>query len=485
MTGILAAVIIPVAAAAIQTPAKPNIVLILADDFGWGDAQPYWSESLIPTPNLNRLAEGGMRFTDAHSPSSVCTPTRYGIMTGRYAWRTRLKNGVIWQWEPPLISPEELTLPEMLKEEGYRTAMFGKWHLGWRWPTLDGEAPKWSKAETNIDFGGRIAGGPIDSGFDHYFGDGVPNFSPYAWMKNDRMMTTNFRPKPNRLFGHMGPFTPGWRLDEVMPRITLEATQWVERREANDQPFFLYFPLTAPHTPISPHADFKGLSKAGDYGDFVAEVDWSVGEIMKALKKAGKAENTLFIFTSDNGSVSRVSSRGAPRSVLKQFGHNSSGPWRGQKSDAHEGGHRVPFIVRWPGVVEPGASSEGLMGHQDIYATITEVLGRQQGSHGPDSRSQLQHWVNPDRSSPRGIQVHHGGNGMFAIRSGDWKLIDGRGSGGFTQPGRIQPKPGEPTGQLYNLKVDPAETTNLWFEEPGKRERLLWELNAIKAGKRL
>jgi arylsulfatase A-like enzyme len=450
----------------------------LADDLGWGDIGAYSRESKIPTPNIDRLISEGRKFTDAHSPSSVCTPTRYGILTGRYAWRTKLKSSVIWPWETPLISENRTTLPELLKEKGYRTAMFGKWHLGWTWPTTDNKPPTWSRAKTNIDFGGSISGGPLSHGFDTYFGDGVPNFPPYAWMVNDRMTTTRFVPKPNRIFGHAGPMSPGWRLDEVMPRITLEASQYVRRQAESEQPFFLYFPLTAPHTPISPAAPFIGLSEAGDYGDFVAQVDHTVGEIAAALKAAGKDKNTLLIFTSDNGSVSRVSSRGATRSVLRQFGHNSSGPWRGQKSDIHEGGHRVPFFVRWPGRVPAGTTSSGLMGHQDIYDSIAELVGA--SYDGPDSISQLSHWIQPNGQSPRASQVHHSGGGMFAFRKGDWKVILGRGSGGFTQPGTIKPKPGEPTGQLYNLAEDPAEATNLWSKRSSIRDALLAELKAIR-----
>ena len=282
----------------------PNIVIILADDLGYGDPTCYNPDSKIPTPNIDKLASEGLQFTDAHSASAVCTPTRYSILTGRYCWRTRLKKSVLWAWDEPLINKNRLTLPEMLKEKGYQTAAIGKWHLGWEWPTSDTLDVKKQNGE-NIDYKLAIKGGPLAHGFDYYFGDDVPNFPPYTFIENEKVVEIPTIDKPNHLFGSKGKMTKNWKLEDVMPTITQKSVDYIDEASKQAEPFFLYFALTAPHTPIAPLTKFKGKSKAGPYGDFVYEVDWCVGQVMNALKENGVDENTLVIFTSDNGSPAR------------------------------------------------------------------------------------------------------------------------------------------------------------------------------------
>jgi arylsulfatase A-like enzyme len=479
-------------AAAADAP-RPNIVFILADDMGYGDARCYNAESKVPTPNIDALAAQGMRFTDAHSPSSVCTPTRYAFLTGRYTWRTRLKRGVLWGFDKPLLEDERVTLPEMLRatESQYATACIGKWHLGWVWTGKDGEPinerfPRnnaGEKALEVVDFTRPIEGGPIEHGFDLYFGDDVPNFPPYAFIENDRLTSIPTELKPNSLFGDPGPMTPGWDLQRVQPTITARAIEYILSREDRGEPFFLYMPLNIPHTPIVPDEPHRGKSEAGAYGDFVAQTDAIVGRVMKALEEANLADNTIVVFTSDNGSPARngENESGPKHGVTKDFGHVPNAPWRGLKADIWEAGHRVPHIVRWPGVVEPGAVSDQLVCLVDWYATLAEVHGiALQDDQAEDSFSLLPILRGLDEPVRESL-IHHSGNGTFAIRRGDWKLIEGNlGSGGFTRPSMMKPKAGEPQGQLYNLAQDPRESKNLWLDEPVKVKELLEELNDIR-----
>jgi len=279
----------------LQSGSSPNIVLILADDLGYGDPTCYNPDSKIHTPNIDLLASEGMQFTDAHSPSAVCTPTRYSILTGRYSWRSRLKKGVLWAWDKPLIDKGKLTLPAMLKQKGYQTAAIGKWHLGWEWPVNDTMQVKKVNGK-NVDYTKVIGGGPLNYGFDYYFGDDVPNFPPYTFIENNHVVDIPTITKPDSLFGIKGKMAEGWKLENVMPEITKRSVSFIHKAAKDkSKPFFLYFPLTAPHTPIAPLARFEGKSKAGRYGDFVYEVDWVVGEIMQALKESGADENTLVI----------------------------------------------------------------------------------------------------------------------------------------------------------------------------------------------
>ena len=495
---LLVSIALPARCPAEPTPA-PNIVFILADDLGYGDVGSYNPESKIPTPAIDTLAAQGMRFTDAHTPSSVCTPTRYAFLTGRYAWRTRLKSGVLWAWDAPLLEDERVTLPEMLRatQSRYATAAIGKWHLGWVWTGKDGKPlsrriprDQADRAAELVDFTRPITGGPIEHGFDLYVGDDVPNFPPYAWIKDDRLATQPTQLKPDTMFGDPGPMTPGWDLSRVMPTIALYAVEYIREREGRPEPFFLYLPLTAPHTPIVPADAYRGKSQAGVYGDFVVQIDATVGAVMKALEESGLADNTIVIFTSDNGSPARdghatVNGRvvgNTPHSVTERYGHVPNAPWRGLKADIWEAGHRVPMVVRWPGVVEPGSVSDDLVCLLDWYATFAELHGIElQDDQAEDSFSMLPLLRGKD-APVRPSLVHHSGNGTFAIRIGDWKLIPGNlGSGGFTRPRRVAPAADGPQGQLYNLADDPGETTNRWQDEPQVVDTLSQELDAIRA----
>jgi arylsulfatase A len=467
-------------------PDYPNLVIILADDLGYGDPGCYNEQSKIPTPNIDKLASQGMRFTDAHTPSSVCTPTRYGLLTGRYCWRTPLKSSVLWPWDEPLIEPDRLTLPQMLRQHGYNTACIGKWHLGWNWATKDNSRindqikigqynedlrTSFSK---KIDFTQSIEDGPVTRGFDYYFGDDVPNFPPYCFIENNRVVQLPTEDKPQDMFGHPGPMQPGWELDDVMPKLTEKAVQYLNGRvKSPDQPFFLYFPLTAPHTPIAPDETFIGKSQAGSYGDYVHQVDFSVGQVMAALERLGLGDKTLLIFTSDNGSPQRDGTHmsGPIGSVKRRFGHDPSRPWRGMKGDIWEAGHRVPFIARWPGKITPGTTSDELICLSDLMATCGAIVGYDLPDNAAeDSFDILPALLGNKNSTPiRKDIIHHSGNGVFAIRQGDWKLILGKGSGGFTP---YKPPQGAPPGQLYNLAHDPAEKNNLYEKNSDIVERL-------------
>jgi arylsulfatase A len=454
---------------------KPNIVFILADDMGYGDLHCQNPESKVPTPVLDKLAEQGMRFTDAHSPSSVCTPTRYGILTGRYCWRSRLKSSVLWEWDEPLIEDGRLTVAQFLKDKGYTTACIGKWHLGWDWPTTDGRTAK-AGGGRNVDFSRPIGGGPTAVGFDYYFGDDVPNFPPYCFIENDRTVGVPTESKPDGMFGIPGPMMKGWKLENVMPAITRKAVEYIEQCTEGSQrdPFFLYFSLTAPHTPIAPAGVYIGKSRAGRYGDYVYQVDWTVGEILRALERQGVAENTLVIFTSDNGSPGRDGSNmnGAINSVRK-YGHNPSRPWRGIKADIWEGGHRVPFVARWPERIPAGQTNDELICLVDFMATVAAILGeRLPGGAAEDSFDLLPALFGVERDKPvREEVIHHSMDGLFSIRRGRWKLILGLGAGGFSGEIR-EPEEGEPAGQLYDLVNDPQEEKNLYELYPEIVEEL-------------
>lgn len=452
------------AALAAQT-SKPNIVLILADDLGWGDIRRYFPEAVVRTPRMDQLADEGVRFTDAHSPSSVCTPTRYGLLTGRYCWRTSLKRGVLNGESPSLIEPGRTTLASMLKAQGYRTGGFGKWHLGL------GNAGK-------TDYSKDLTPGPLDFGFDEYFG--IPaslDMPPYVFVDGRRveepptkMIGDNGQPLRGP-FWRGGPIAPSFRMEDVLPKITSRACDFIGK---SSQPFFAYVPLAAPHTPWVPNAEFQKTSNAGLYGDFVGEVDHSVGRILDAVKAAGAERNTLVILTSDNG---------APWSqpdIDASNGHRANAYWRGQKADIFEAGHRVPFIVKWPGQTPAGTTSEALVCLTDVFATLAEITGRRlEDNEGEDSFSFLEALRGGKGS--RDAAVHHSAQGMFALRYGSLKYIEGLGSGGFTKPQTVKPGPGEPPGRLYDLAADPRETTDLYRKRPEDVARLSALLHTIRS----
>jgi len=446
-----------------ESSSYPDIVVIMADDMGYGDLGCYNKDSKIPTPNMDRIAAEGIRFTDAHAPSAVCTPTRYGLLTGRYCWRSRLKRGVLGGYSPLLIDTNRLTLASLLKRRGYATACIGKWHLG-------------LGNRSRTDFSKPLVPGPNQLGFDYFFGISASlDMPPYCYIENDRptqLPSQTIGPGDPRKDGwwRKGAIAPDFKHIEVLPKLTEKATQFIRdhHRKSPKQPMFVYFALPAPHCPIAPAPFVRGRSRAGGYGDYVVEVDWTVGEVLKALEQTGRAHNTLIIVTSDNGSPARTKIKRQPYSLIELFDHYPNGPWRGIKADIWDGGHREPFIARWPARIPAGTVSDQLICLTDLMATFAAIVGEKlPPDAGEDSFNILPALLGRKLQEPiRSAIVHHSGSGMFAIRQGHWKLILGRGSGGFTKPSRIKPAPGEPQGQLYNLKDDPAEKHNLWAERP-------------------
>ncbi|MFO1002462.1 MAG: arylsulfatase [Planctomycetaceae bacterium] len=465
---------------------QPNIVYILADDLGYGDLGCYNPESKIPTPRLEKLASEGMRFTDAHSPSSVCTPTRYALLTGRYAWRTRLQRNVLGPWDKPLIAPDRLTVGKLLQQHGYATACIGKWHLGQNYATTDGKPPVGGakKALSNVDFTQPISDGPITRGFDHYFGTIVPNYPPYCFLENDRTVGIPSLPMNGANFNIPGPTVPDWKLEDILPGLTTHAVNWIESAAKKETPFFLYFALTSPHYPVVPSLEYAGRTSVGAYGDFVHQTDWSIGQILDALDRAGIAENTLIIFTSDNGPEITGEVNPGAYDRVQQYGHRSAGELRGAKRDAWEGGHRVPFIARWPGRIKAGTSSDEVICHVDFFATVAAIVGEKLPDNAAeDSVSILPVLLGQNHQKPvREATVHHSARGKFAIRRGEWVFIDAPGgddNGVHGEPQWLKDERGYTQhaypGELFNLREDPAQRDNRYGEKP----ELVLELKSL------
>ena len=453
-----AALVLPLLA---RAAAPPNILFILADDLGYGDVRANNPESKIPTPNLDRLAAGGMRFTDAHSSSAVCSPTRYNILTGRYNWRTRLQSGVLGGYSPPLIARDRLTVASFLKQRGYNTAGLGKWHLGMTW-ARPADAPAGAKVEGwQVDYTQPIADGPTARGFDSYFGIAASlDMPPYLFIANDRTVGL---PTTNKTWIRKGPAHADFEAEQVLPTLTGKAVDYLAQPARAERPFFLYLALNSPHTPILPTPGWQGRSGINAYADFVMQTDASVGEVLGALDRAGLATNTLVFFASDNGC-----SPSANFAELAAKGHHPSGPLRGMKADIFDGGHRVPFLVRWPGRVKTGSTSDQLVCLGDFMATCADVLGAKlPDTAAEDSVSLLPALLGQDRAPLREALVHHSINGSFAIRQGRWKLELCPDSGGWSAP-----KPGSaevkslPKVQLYDLTDALDEQKNLQAEHP-------------------
>ncbi|MSU24275.1 MAG: arylsulfatase [Opitutus sp.] len=448
-----------VAAATSRAAEKPNIVYILADDLGYGDVQALNpARGKIKTPHLDRLASQGMTFTDAHSGSSVCTPTRYGLLTGRYAWRSRLQKGVLdGTDDPPLIAADRLTVPALLRQHGYTTAAIGKWHLGFLSERpASASAPSTKKkskmGENGLPVGSRIIGGPITRGFDYFWG-----------CSNARTMSGLI--ENDRVIENLPPV-------QMLPRLERQAVNYVAEHAAaakSGKPFFLYVPLTSPHTPILPTPEWQGKSGLGAYGDFVMQTDAVVGKILAALDEHGLAGNTLVIFTADNGCSPAADTPG-----LEKQGHFASAQFRGYKADIWDGGHRVPFFARWPGKIKPASTSTQLICHVDLLATCAELLSAPLPPNaGEDSVSILPALRGTDRAPLHEAVVHHSIHGMFSIRQGSWKLELCPGSGGWAAPGDADArKRGLPEIQLYDLATDLAEAKNVHAENPAVVSRL-------------
>ncbi len=454
---------------------QPNIVFILADDLGIGDVRCFNPGGKIATPNMDRLAAGGMKFTDAHTPSAVCTPTRYGLLTGRYNWRTKLQSGVLGGLSPRLIEPGRLTVAQMLKDNGYATACVGKWHLGMDWAKHEGKAVEELNIEKpeqvwSVDFTKPITNGPNAVGFEYYFGIAASlDMVPYTFIENDHVTKVptkevGFPMMTDRENGGMtrkGPAAEGFEAVDVLPTLAGVASGWIATAAIKKRPFFLYLPLNAPHTPINPLPEWKGKSGLNAYGDFVMQVDAAVGTVLAALDEAGVEKDTLVVLTSDNGC-----SPSAKFDELRAKGHDPSAGFRGHKADIFEGGHRVPFIVRWPGKVKAGGSSADIVCLTDFMATAAEIAGAKiPANAAEDSVSFLPALLGKD-GPKRTTLVSHSINGSFAIRDGSMKLCLCAGSGGWSAP-----KPGSaeenglPPDQLFDLAADRAETKNLAAEK--------------------
>jgi arylsulfatase A len=455
----------------------PNLLILYADDLGYGDVQCYNPQrGKIPTPHIDRLAAQGMRFTDGHSSSGVCSPSRYALLTGRYHWRTRLQEGIVGRWAEPLIVPERLTLASFAKQHGYRTACIGKWHLGWDWPIPPGQAALF-KAGPNGEagpsaaqqavwqevFSRPIGGGPVARGFDSYFGTDIPNWPPFCFIENDRTrgIPSEFLPAhllKNNQATIQGPALEGWTLEPILPALAERAVDFITKAATAPEPFLLYVPFTAPHTPLAINQEWKGKSGLGLYADLVMETDAAVGRILESLEKSGAAEKTLVVLTSDNGCAPYIGVREMERS-----GHFPSGPLRGYKTDAWEGGHRVPFIVRWPAVVKPGTTCGQLVHQADLVRTFAEILDCPLPDQaGEDSVSLMPLFKGEDRPV-REHAVSAGISGVPAVRHGLWKYIAAPGSGGWTKGGDQSQ-----AVQLYDLAQDLGETRNLASDTPDK-----------------
>ena len=447
---------------------KPNIIFIMADDMGYGDLGCYNKNSKIPTPNMDALAAGGIRFTDAHSPSAVCTPTRYGVITGRYCWRSRLKRGVLNGYSPALIDTQRMTVASLLKGQGYATACIGKWHLG-------------LGSDKRTDFSKTLVPGPNDLGFDYFYG--IPaslDMTPYCYVENDRAvdeptLTIEAGKSNEDGWWRKGAIAPGFKHVEVLPNLTKKAVDYIGGHaiKSPDKPFFMYFPLPAPHCPIAP-ADFvRGRSGAGGYGDYVVEVDWTVGQVVKALQRNGLAENTLIIVTSDNGSPGRTKIDRAHSSVVEHYGHNPSGNLRGIKADVWDGGHREPFVACWPGKIPAGRVCSEICGTIDLLPTFARLAGAEMPADrvidGRDIRPLME--GRPGAASPHGAYFYYRGRNLEAVRSGKWKLR------------RVKKKT-----ELYDLEADISEKENLADRHPEIVKRLAGMMeefdNELKANSR-
>jgi len=447
---------------------KPNIVLVLADDMGYGDVQALNPESSIPTPNLNRLAEQGMTFTDAHTPSAVCTPTRYGLLTGRYCWRSRLKSGVLNGYGEPLIEANRPTVASFLKKRGYTCGIVGKWHLGLNL-TRTGEG-------NEIDLTRPVDDGPNRRGFDFsYIIPASLDFPPYVYIQNGRitaMSTVEQAAQPFPAYLRKGPRGDDLVMEDAMDHLLEQAMGFIRRESANPEPFFLYFPLTAPHKPALPHRRFRGRTKQGPYGDFIVQVDWTVGKVLRELDLCGVADETLFVFTSDNGSYmhrlddpqAKDHTNDSSIQAYRASSHRANGALRGTKADIWEAGHRVPFFVRWPGRTARNSRCDQTICLTDFPATAAELQGSKlPAGAAEDSYSFLPNLFGRPRPTPRPPVIHHSAGGMFAIRDGQWKLVLGDGSGGRERPrGRPFSRP----YQLFDLAQDLSEQDDVIGQHP-------------------
>jgi arylsulfatase A-like enzyme len=470
---------------------KPNIVYFLVDDMGYGDASCLNPDGKILTPNIDRLAREGMVFTDAHSSSSVCSPSRYSLLTGRYNWRSTLQKSIVMPYGAPLIAADRLTVPGFLKRHGYHTACIGKWHLGQGWDfEVDGDfLPKHGydkrpdveltvtealKRRWQEAFSRPTTGGPTTRGFDSYFGVDVPNWPPYCFIENARTVGVPSEFLPARLLGNnqasqQGPAMPLWNFEQLLPTFARKADAYIAEKASSGEPFFLFLPMTSPHTPLSVNKPWVGKSGLNNlYADLVLETDDVFGRVLSSLEAHGVAGNTLVIFASDNGCAHYIGAK-----ELEAQGHFPSGPYRGYKSDAWDGGHRIPCIARWPGVISPGTECPALVCLADLMATCADILGEELPDNAGEDSVSVMPLFRGAGPSARGTLVHHSIDGKFAIRDGRWKLVLCPGSGGWTHNDAAAAKAGLPLVQLYDMQCDPGETRNLQAEQPDKVKELV------------
>ncbi|EON77124.1 Arylsulfatase [Lunatimonas lonarensis] len=488
-------------------PSKPNIVFIFADDMGYGDIRSLNAGSKINTPNLDKMVSEGMYFTQAHASASVCTPSRYGLLTGRYGFRSDAAAYGITGFSGPVVEEGRETLATLLKRAGYHTGIVGKWHLGLEWQTRDG-LPARLDTETgfsNIEYAKPVQWGPSNVGFDESFIHPASlDMPPYVFLRNhevvnpDVVLSSSVYPRRKEgtvlswdkkhsddraiywekgVWWRDGEMSTDFLFEACQPTLLDEGIDFIARHTSRGavEPFFLYLPLTGPHTPWLPSQANQGRSKAGVYGDFVLDIDFLVGKIMEVLEEQGIADQTLLIFASDNGAY-------WPESEVDLFSHDANGGRRGQKGDVWDGGHRIPLIVRWPEVVQKGRSSDALISLTDWMATFADMLQVATGEvYGEDSETFWPLLSGTSNEGTRTEMVHHSSRNLYSIRSGGWKYIEGLGSGGFTDPALIAPAEGDPKGQLYNEALDVAEQENLFFKHPEIVERLSERLLQIRS----
>ena len=478
---------------------QPNILILYADDLGFGDLGCYNKKSRIPTPNLDRLASESVRFTDGHSSSGICTPSRFAMLTGRHHWRDF--HGIVNAFGDSVFKPERLTLPEMLKEKGYKTAAIGKWHLGWNWDAIrnkkvratavqDGGRKKQQYGPEDFDWTKSIPNGPLDHGFDYYFGDTVINFPPYCWIENDKvvkapdtlMQTGKWKKiKEGRWECRPGPMVTGWDPYENIPTTTKKGVEYIKKAAEAEEPFFLYFAYPAPHAPIIPNDEFDGKSKAGPYGDFFYETDHSIGQLLQALKDSGQAENTIVIFSADNGPEHYAYARDT------KFDHWSAHPFRGLKRDAYEGGHHVPFMIKYPGVTMAGKVNDALVSQIDIMATLASVVGYDlpEKNAAEDSHDLLP-LLKGEVKSIRTSHIHNTFDHTWAFREGDWVLVTGK-SGHHSRVTKEwlkkhdYPKVESKQPRLFNLREDIGQRNDLAAKHPEKVKAMETSLARIRA----
>jgi len=486
LLGISGLIILPSCSGVQSKHKMPDIVFILADDLGYGDISFLNPGSNIRTPNIDRIAQSGVAFTDAHSGSAVSTPTRYGILTGRYSWRSELKSGVLDGYSRALIPGDRKTLPMMLRGKGYTTACLGKWHLGWDWYDFD-------KGIDSIDFSKPVSSGPISLGFDYFFGfSGSLDMPPYVYVENDQPTSLPDRittgnnitygyPGYDGSFWREGPTGSDFNHIDCTPEFFVRAANYIIEKQNSKTPYFLYLAIPSPHTPILPTPEFSGKSGLNQYADFVMMIDSEVGKLLDLLERGGESRNTIVVFASDNGV-----SPWADIKTLESHGHNPSYIFRGYKADLYEGGHRIPCVMQWPAAINRPHKIEQTICLNDFMATFAAITGYQlSDNEAEDSYNLLPAILKPGYNKIiREATVHHSINGSFAIRKGDWKLLLAPGSGGWRYPRPGREEDSLPPVQLYNIKEDPSEKINLQSEFPEKVNELKeLLLKCIKSGR--